>query len=131
MRDISIPDEMLNTGELSLVASLAWLKATEDLFHASFQVDVRDRVGGGTLIYQWKTGGSSFFPNSVLSYDDTAAVLALQARAPDVRAAFAPSVIWRTNGRFVYEIGFFRQYEPDNMISIGVGSFPMKNGVIL
>ena len=131
MLDISLPDELTNTGELILVGSLAWLKAIEDLQHGSFQVDVRDRLGGGTLVYQWKTGGSSLFPNSALDYENTSAVLTLRAQSSDVRAAFAPSVIGRTNGKFVYEIGFFRQYEPDNMLTIGVGAFPMKNGVIL
>lgn len=131
MLDISLPDELTNTGELILVGSLAWLKAIEDLQHGSFQVDVRDRLGGGTLVYQWKTGGSSFFPNSVLDYEDASAVLTLRALSADVRAFFPPSLIGRTNGKLVYEIGFFRQYEPDNMVSIGVGAFPIKNGVIL
>lgn len=131
MRDISLPEELTNTGELILVGSLAWLKAIEDVQHGSFQVDVRDRLGGGSLVYQWKTGGSSAFPNSALDYENTSATLTLYAPSADVRAAFAPSVIGRTNGKLVYEIGFFRQYEPDNMVSVGVGAFPIKNGVIL
>jgi len=131
MLDISLPEGLTNTGELNLIGSLAWLKVIEDLAHGSFRVDVRDRLGGGTLIYQWKTGGSLLFPNSWLDYDDDSASLTLQAPSLDVRTCFAPSVIGRVGGKFVYEIGFFRQYEPNNMLSVGVGAFPMQNGVIL
>lgn len=130
MLDISISTPLSNTGEVILVGSLAWLKLTEDLLHGSFRVDVRDRAGGGSLIYQWKTGGSSSFPNSSLIYEDASASLTLRCPSGDAKQYFSPDAIARVGGRFRYEIGFFQQGDTNNMLVVGSGALPFENGVI-
>lgn len=129
MFDISISEQM-NTGELRLEAMLDWLKDSESLRLCIFQVDVKDRLGGGTLVYQWRTGGSTKFPNSVLDFDDNASRLSLFASSSEMRTNFSPVIIAACGGRFHYEIGYFRPDDLDNMVSIGVGAFPVVNGVI-
>lgn len=130
MTDLSIPS-VPNTEELGIVLNMTEWAALYNLTTAKFIARVCDARGGALTRYEWKSDGSADFPNSALSYDPTSKVLVLRAISSDMLASFPPALIAQRGGSFVWELGFFLAVNPTNLIGVGIGAFPIENGVIV
>ncbi len=130
MNDLSIPS-VPNTEELSIVINLSEWAGLYALDTASFLARVCDARGGAITRYEWKSGGSSEFPNGSLNYNATTHILVLRIPSTDMLAKFTPSLIAQRGGSFVWELGFHLAVNPTNLIGVGIGAFPIENGVIV
>ena len=130
MNDLSLPT-VPNTEELGIVLNLADFAAVYDLTTATFIARVCDTRGGALTRYEWKSGGSSDFPNGVLAYDAESKVMVMRAPSGDMLAHFPPTLLALRGGAFVWELGFYLPHDPQNFIGIGVGGFTVENGVIV
>lgn len=129
--DLSTPP-VVNTQHLDIVIPLASIADAYDFAGAVFLAEVRDYRGALSRRYQWKTGGSTEFPNSVLSFDDETKILKLSASSAEVLATFPPEALQgKTDPAiFAFEVGFYLPAAPGDLIGIGDGDFPVRNGVI-
>jgi len=130
MTDLSIPS-VPNTEELSIVINLTEWAALYDLTTASFLARVCDAKGGALRRYEWKSGGASNFPNGSLSYDTVSKTLVLRIPSADMLAFFPPALISLRGSSFVWELGFYLAASPASLIGVGIGAFPVENGVIV
>lgn len=129
--DLSLPP-VENSERLDIIVPLASWAQAYDLETAVFVAEVRDERGASTVRYKWRTGGSGEFPNSETTFDAQSGVLKLSAPSFDMIEAFPPAVVDERGdpGAFAWELGFYLAAAPTDMIGIGVGDFPVRNGVI-
>lgn len=113
-----------NTEHWSASIDLTAVAAVHDLTTAVFLAQVREALGATTVKYEWKTGGSSVTPTNSIAYDNTSKLLTLNSLSPAALAAFP------VGGNFWWEVGFYLAAAPTDFRGIGVGAFPVNNGVV-
>ena len=129
MVDLTIP-AVPNTEQLSIVLNLSNWASVYTLDTARFLAQVRDYAGGGQLRYEWDTDGAAASPASVTSYESVSGVLILRCPSSDMAAAFPPALVALIGRTAMWELGFYLLEAPDDYIGIGIGKFPVTNGVV-
>ncbi|MBM3552156.1 MAG: hypothetical protein FJX45_10390 [Alphaproteobacteria bacterium] len=114
----------INTEHWSASIDLTNVAAVYNLTTASFLAQVRASPGSSTVIFEWKTGGSLVTPTNSIAYNNTSKVLTFNSPSAAGLSAFP------NGGTFYWEVGFYIAAAPTDLRGIGVGAFPVLNGVI-